>query len=243
MTRVAVDSSLIFAGLQIQMEARLRGRAPFPPDRADDIAALAWLDWLVTFLPKRYRAERAVVVGAGGQFSELLDAVIFARQCSRDIVRRNGIAHVPAACVHAVIAVNQSLSLAALRTASSQLLSVRTLVTRGRSGPPKGRRDKSNRINQIMGCLIAIDGKLGPRHLDFLQNRPQEECIDIACSLSGTIFKLDHSTPRGRHPPPYKIKHSQSANSLVAFLLTLLLELQNGGAARRPGTTARRDQQ
>jgi uncharacterized protein DUF6602 len=220
------DSVDIFAGLQTQMEARLRGREP---GNTGDGRGLAWLDWLVAFLPKRYRCERAFVVGAAGRLSDQLDVVIFDRRCSHSIVMRNGVARVPAACVHAIVQVKQAFSLAALREASSKVLSVRQLAPDTTCQPT--RNDMSKVPPRIIGCLIAVDGKLGPRHLDFLQNLPERECIDIGCSLSGTVFKLDNPATANTQSPPYKIKQSWSENSLVTFLLTLLLELQSDGMA------------
>ena len=237
MARPRIDFSMIFAELQAQMEVTLRGRRRIADQENGDVTEVAWLDWLETYLPRRYSAEPAFVVCAKGQLSDQIDIVIFSRQCAGSILRRNGIAHVPAACVYAIIGVKQTLSLSALREVSSEVLSVRKLASTAASHRQIRLNYKPNTPPRIVGCLIALEGRLGPRHLNFLRNRPERECINIGCSLSGTNFKLDYLAPRAMYSPPYNIKHSQSTNSLVTFLLTLLLELQNVGVVRQLGTT------
>jgi hypothetical protein len=213
MVRRPIDPSVIFSGLQAEMEAKLRG-----PQGTNDVDELDWLDWFATFLPKRYGVEGGVVVGSNGRLSEKLDVIVFHRQRGHCVLEEDGTSQVPAACVRAVIEVRQTLSLSAMRRASSKMLSVR--------------RMQPNRAEPILGCVVTLDGKLGPRHLEFLRGLPKGECIDIACSLSGSFFKLgllDGGTARSN---THENTQAQSTNPLLTFLLSLLLELQNIGDAR-----------
>src|SRR6266481_3911568 len=144
MTRRRIDFSMIFTGLQAQMEVKLRGGRRISDQGNGDVTDLDWLDWLETYLPRRYSAEPAFVVGAKGQLSNQIDIVIFSRQCSGSVLRRNRVAHVPAACVHAIIGVKQTLSLSALREVSSEVLSVRELASSAGSHHQMRRNYKPN---------------------------------------------------------------------------------------------------
>jgi hypothetical protein len=235
MTRRPIDPSMIFSGLQAQMETKLTGRRRIPGGQGKgDVAELHWLDWLGAFLPNRYSAEQGFVAGGDGQLSDKIDVIIFDRRCSASVLRRDGNSHVPAACVCAIIEVKQTLSLSALCETSGKALSARTLIEAAASLRQRGRKHTLKKPPRMIGCVIALDGILRARHLDLLRHLPEKECINIACSLSGTIFKLARLEARARYLPPHKIKHFETTNSLVAFLLTLLLELHNLGAARGP---------
>src|SRR5713101_7616995 len=93
----------ILAHLHNDIEQRLAAAREVlgHPVAKGDASERVWLETLQTYLPLRYRAERAHVVDSQGDFSESIDVVVFDRQYSPFIFTFEDQLIVPAESVYA----------------------------------------------------------------------------------------------------------------------------------------------
>ena len=80
------------------------------PGTKGDASEYVWIELLNTYLPARYKADKAFVVDSNGSFSDQIDIVIFDRQYSPFIFRFGDQKIVPAESVYAVFESKQSIS-------------------------------------------------------------------------------------------------------------------------------------
>lgn len=213
----------LFEGLQNEMRAKLLGVAnvPHPGIKGDETEA-SWLKMLQDYLPKRYQAERAMVVDHTGKCSQQIDLVIFDRQYSPFILHYNTALLVPVEAVYAVFEVKPDMSAAHIRYAGEKVASVRSLqrtsaplVDRGMARPP---REPPPILGGLLCRTTAWNPPMGDAFENALTQLPDNQKLDIGCCLDVGIFEY---SPLEKVPAP--------SHSLVLFLLTLLRKLQSLG--------------
>lgn len=226
-----VDLKNLFAGLQSEMRAKLLGVAnvPHPVIKGDETEA-SWLKMLQDYLPKRYQAERAMVVDHQGKCSQQIDIVIFDRHFSPFILHYHTALMVPAEAVYAVLEVKPNMSADHIRYAGEKVASVRSLartsariVDRGEAKPP---RDPPYILGGLLCRTSDWKSPMGDSFKDALEALPAARRLDVGCCLDAGIF--DDRRHLSKEPPEFKILRSPS-HSLVLFLLTLLQRLQSLG--------------
>ena len=104
--------SQLLAGLHDDIETRLAtARKAFGhPTTKGDASERVWLELLQTYLPSRYKSEKAHVVDSNGVFSDQIDVVIFDRQYSPFIFHYEGQIVVPAESVYALFEAKQAIN-------------------------------------------------------------------------------------------------------------------------------------
>ena len=119
----------LLASLHDDIERRLAtARASFGhPGTKGDASERVWLELLQTYLPLRYRAERAHVVDSNGTFSDQLDVVVFDRQYSPFIFNFQEELIVPAESVYAAFEAKQSINAGQVDYAQKKVATVRRL--------------------------------------------------------------------------------------------------------------------
>lgn len=228
-----IDIKKIFSGLQQQMEARLSLNREIikHPTTKGDASELEWIEMLSKYLPKRYEVDKAFVVDCEGNISEQIDLVIFDRHFSPFILHQNGAKYIPAEAVYAVIEIKQEITNQNLEYASKKIKSVRKLErTSGKIIQAGGNVDKPRKPFNILGGILALDGKCTTNTINKLKSFSQKGCINFGCSLSGTFFNLCNVNPWADSIQTYDYKIvNESSNSLVLFFLNLVAELRNLG--------------
>jgi len=97
------------------------------PVSKGNASELEWLSMLSSYLPTRYKVEKAFVIDSEGKVSDQIDIVIFDRHYSPFLLRQNGATYVPAESVYAVIEVKPTLNPASIRYTADKAASVRRL--------------------------------------------------------------------------------------------------------------------
>jgi hypothetical protein len=105
-----------YAGLQRQLRAGLTSsRTVINHPVAKGAGAEAnWLNMLQGHLPRRYQAETAFIIDAGGRQSEQIDIVLYDRQYTPELYNVAGQNIIPAEGVYAVLEVKPLLDRANL---------------------------------------------------------------------------------------------------------------------------------
>ncbi|MFX1514246.1 MAG: DUF6602 domain-containing protein [Promethearchaeota archaeon] len=214
----------IFLGLQGQMLAKLSLNREIlkHPVAKGDATELEWIELLSTYLPTRYRVEKAFVIDHRGRLSEQIDVVIFDRHYSPFLFKQNGQIYIPAESVYCVIEIKPKLDAKSLRYAAEKVASVRKLKRTSAPIIDKGKQCEPRPLTYIFGGLLTIDGVLTKALADKLLEENDNKFLDFGCSLGGNAFYIDYKDRQS-------VEISSNEDSLIFFFLKLLDELQSVG--------------
>lgn len=223
----------LLAGLHDDIERRLAvAREAFGhPGAKGDASEHVWLELLQTYLPLRYRAEKAHVVDSKGVFSDQIDIVVFDRQYSPLIFRYEGELIIPAESVYAVFETKQVINAAHIDYAQRKVASVRRLYRTSLPIPHAGGTHGPKALPYILGGILAFESDWNPPLGESLtealaQNR--EGQLDLGCIAAHGFF----CEMSGR------ISVTHQGKPATAFLLELIARLQSSGTVPMIDTRA-----
>jgi hypothetical protein len=214
----------LFAALQDELLAGLKANKVIDHPGAKGAATEAdWLKVLQQHLPQRYSADRAIVIDSRGDVSDYLDIVIYDRQYSPVIFARNREQYIPAESVLATFEVKQTLNATNVKYAGEKVASVRKLHRTSADvhtleGVRPGRKPC-----YITGGILTTTADwqpaFGDAYLKTLSELPEEQRLDIGCSLADGAFRATFN--KG-----VVTQQSTANTSLVSFFMWLLMDLQ-----------------
>jgi hypothetical protein len=219
----------IFYTLQEQMAQRLAGGRKIigHPTTKGDASELNWIEWLRTYLPKRYQVDKAFVIDSNNKFSEQLDLVIYDRQYSPFVFHQDGAIYIPSESVYAVFEIKQELTKDTLTFAGEKIKSVRLLSRTSapivHAGGVIAAPKAPFRI--IGGILTTSSGwadPFGEPFQDCLKSFDDYSQVDTGCIIDTAGFLIDYN-------PAISFKVSTNEEALIFFFLKLLVNLQNLG--------------
>lgn len=217
----------VFLGLQEQMRAKLtlNRKILTHPVAKGDANELEWIDMLSSYLPSRYRADRAFVIDCEGNVSDQIDIVIYDRHYSPFILKQNGATYIPAESVYAVVEVKPTLSPKNIDYASLKAKSVRRLK---RTTAPivhaGGRIDTPKKPFDILAGILTIDGKYSDTIEKRLAKLSSEQFLHFGCSLDQFSFWF-----KKNQRDELIFEKSTKDEALISLFLNLLAELQQLG--------------
>lgn len=218
----------LFQGLQKQMKTQLetnRNHIPHPGSKGDS-SEDNWIKWLNTYLPNRYKAEKASVIDYKGNISDQMDIVIYDPQYSLFVFNQNGMVYIPAESVYAVFEVKQNLNKDHIEYTGKKIRSVRQLE---RTSAPiyyaKGQYPPKLLFDIIGGILtLTNDWKsLGDAFNTAILSCSDNEKINIGCCISAGSFAISYSNDI------IKCNKSDAEDALIFFFLNLIEMLQKLG--------------
>lgn len=217
----------ILASLHDDIERRLNAaREAFGhPGTKGDASESVWLDLFQTYLPARYKAERAHVVDSKGSFSQQIDVVIFDRQYSPFIFKFQGQTIVPAESVYAVFEAKQSLNAEHVKYAQEKAASVRRLHRTSLPIPHAGGTYPAKPPIPILAGILTFESDwaspFGASLSGALAKGHGERLMDLGCVAARGSFSYD------------KVKSEYMFNEggkpATRFLFDLISELQFSG--------------
>jgi len=227
--------SRLLAGLHDDIEHRLSAaRAAFGhPGTKGDASETVWLQLLQTYLPQRYRAEKAHVVDSNGVFSDQIDVLVFDRQYSPLVFNFEGQIIIPAESVYAVFEAKQSINAAHVGYAHAKVATVRGLHRTSLPITHAGGTYLPRPLTHIIGGILTFESDwspaLGDTLISALKTENPDQRLDIGCVAAHGMFTCDD-----------KACHSVSpqAKPATAFLLELIARLQSLGTVPMIDTRA-----
>ena len=215
---------VLLAGLHDEIERRLAAarKAFGHTTTKGDASEHVWLELFHTYLPQRYRAEKAHVVDSQGSFSNQIDVVIFDQQYSPFIFRQENQIIIPAESVYAVFEAKQTVNANEVRYAGEKIASVRRLHRTSLPIPHAGGVYPPKPLTHILGGLLTFESEwtppLGTSLTDALAERKPEGRLDLGCVAAHGMFGCDTKdcytiTPQGK--------------PATAFLFELIARLQS----------------
>lgn len=219
--------SQLLSGLHDDIQRRLETvRKTFGhPGTKGDASEKIWLELLQTYLPQRYRADKAHVVDSRGAFSEQIDVVIFDRQYSPFIFQYEDQTIIPAESVYAVFEAKQSINATHVAYAQKKVSSVRRLYRTSLPIPYAKGTYPAKPLIPILGGILTFESDWKPAFgqplSDALDADKADGRLDLGCIAAQGHFSFNEQTSSYDSYPEGK--------PATAFLFKLISQLQFSG--------------
>lgn len=195
------------------------------PGTKGDGSESVWLDLLNTYLPERYRADKAHVVDSKGVFSEQMDIVIFDRQYSPFVFHYENQIIIPAESVYAVFEAKQTMNRQLVEYAQKKIESVRKLHRTSLPIPYAKGTYPAKPLIPIIGGILTLESDwkpaLGESLINQLNTKIDDGLLNIGCVASHGYFYYEHKKS--------EFKMHAEIKATTAFLFKLISELQFSG--------------
>ena len=124
-----INLSELYADMQQEMLTKLISGAhavKHAGSKGDNTEA-NWIEWFQSYLPKRYKVDKAIIIDSTGKESDQMDLVIYDAQYSYLVFHQGDTKLIPAESVYAVFEVKQELNKEYIEYAGEKAKSVRSL--------------------------------------------------------------------------------------------------------------------
>lgn len=223
-----VDLQKIFINLQKQMATKLSANRKLimHPGTKGDTSELNWIKMLDTYLPKRYKVDKAFMLDSDGNLSDQIDLVIYDRQYSPFLFNQDGALYIPAESVYAVFEVKQTLNKDMILYAGEKIESVRKLKRTTAPIYHVGGVYKPKKHFEILGGILTLVNDWSPpfgrSFKDSLKLLSNSQRINLGCTIQAGSFEVKYSNT-------ILVTKSDRYDSLIFFFLRLLASLQQRG--------------
>lgn len=209
----------------LQTRLELAANSVTHAGKKGDVTESHFVDQLRSYLPKRYKADSAIVIDSEGTTSDQIDIVIYDPQYTPSLLDQAQHKYIPAEAVYAVLEVKQKISKEFLDYAGDKAESVRKLKRTSIRIPHAAGEHPPKQLFPITAGLIGAradwDEGLASAFLKNhgkLRHERQLDCVLALNSKSFDIFNKDGSKT-----------FSTGKNSMIFFLFRLLQHLQSLG--------------
>lgn len=232
-----IKLSELYAGMQKEMLQKLQtGAIPLVhPGSKGDNTETNWIEWFRSYLPERYKVDKAIIIDSTGKESQQMDLVIFDAQYSYLVFHQGDTKLIPAESVYAVFEVKQELNKEYIEYAKEKAKSVRTLHRTSARIKHAGGDYEPKPLHEILaGVLTTRSGWASPiasNVAKYVLDCGHEDRLDFVCSISDNTFVIDHNTFVNQYDETQtpSIRFCEKDESLVFLLLNLLRRLQDIG--------------
>ena len=247
-----IDLRELFNGLQKQMLSSLNVNREFigHPGSKGDATEQHWIEFLRTYLPDRYKVDKAIVIDSTGNVSEQMDVVIYDAIYTPFIFKQDGFMYIPAESVYAVFEVKQDVK-GYIDYAAQKVESVRKLKRTSIEMVASGTRIPARPLTKIVGGILTTTSSYSGHDTvkKQLTDLKGYQTLDIGCLCDAGSFYVDYEEkiPGGINPTESiknnrkfieqvyasrevrKIKFSDKDVSLFTFFLQLVSYLKSIG--------------
>lgn len=247
-----IDLKELFHGLQEQMQTSLNVNRKFIGHSGSKGEATEqhWIEFLRTYLPDRYKVDKAIVIDSTGNVSEQMDVVIYDAIYTPFIFKQDGFMYIPAESVYAVFEVKQDVK-GYIQYAAQKVESVRKLKRTSISMVASGKPAAARQLTKIIGGILTTTSSY--RGNDTIRTQLKKlkglHTLDLGCLCDTGSFYVDYNetVPEGIDPTNdikdnrkyieqvyesrevNEIKFSDKDVSLFTFFLQLVSYLKSIG--------------
>ncbi|MCR5360431.1 MAG: Mov34/MPN/PAD-1 family protein [Bacteroidales bacterium] len=194
-----IDLRELFNGLQTQMLASLNVDRVFieHPGSKGDATEQRWIDFLRTYLPDRYKVDKAIVIDSTGNVSEQMDIVIYDAIYTPFIFNQDGFMYIPAESVYAVFEVKQDVK-GYIDYAAQKVGSVRRLKRTSVEMVNSGRRTSARPLTKIIGGILTTTSSYSGTETVSKQLKELKgyQTLDLGCLCDTGSFHVDYKETR-----------------------------------------------
>ena len=190
-----IDLRELFNGLQKQMLASLNVDREYigHPGSKGDATEQRWIDFLRTYLPDRYKVDKAIVIDSTGNVSEQMDVVIYDAIYTPFIFKQDGFMYIPAESVYAVFEVKQDVK-GYIDYAAQKVESVRKLKRTSIDMVASGRHTPAAPLTKIIGGILTTSSSYSSLETIKKQLRSLKgyQTLDLGCLCDSGSFYVDY---------------------------------------------------
>ena len=214
----------VYKQVQSQMVANLAASntAVFHSGEKGSSSEADWIEWCKTYLPKRYRIDKAFVVDSRDNFSDQIDMVIYDAQYSLLVFEHNNVKYVPAESVYCIFEIKQDLSKPNLDYAGDKAQSVRRLYRTSAPVPHAGGIHPPKELHFIPAGILTLKSSwtesLGDTFKANILSLVGNSSLQLGCVINEGAFSISDNG---------KIEISQRDVALISFYFKLLSCLQS----------------
>ena len=194
-----IDLTELFNGLHTQMLASLNVDRVFieHPGSKGDATEQRWIDFLRTYLPDRYKVDKAIVIDSTGNVSEQMDIVIYDAIYTPFIFNQDGFMYIPAESVYAVFEVKQDVK-GYIDYAAQKVESVRRLKRTSVEMVNSGRRTSARPLTKIIGGILTTTSSYSGTETVSKQLKELKgyQTLDLGCLCDTGSFHVDYKETR-----------------------------------------------
>lgn len=244
-----IDLKELFQGLQDQMQISLNVNRKFigHPGSKGDATEQHWIEFLRTYLPDRYKVDKAIVIDSTGNVSEQMDVVIYDAIYTPFIFKQDGFMYIPAESVYAVFEVKQDVE-GYIEYAAKKIESVRKLKRTSISMVASGRTTPARPLTKIIGGILTTTNSYRGNDtvIKQLEKLRGLQTLDLGCLCDAGSFYVDYKETEPEDIDPIKdnrkyieqvyesrkvneIEFSNKNVSLFTFFLQLVSYLKSIG--------------
>jgi hypothetical protein len=200
-----IDLRDLFHGLQNQMLASLNVNREFieHPGSKGDATEQHWIEFLRTYLPDRYKVDKAIVIDSTGNVSEQMDIVIYDAIYTPFIFKQDGFMYIPAESVYAVFEVKQDVK-GYIEYAAQKVESVRTLKRTSIGMVASGKTAAARPLTKIIGGILTTTSSYSGNDTVKVQLKKLKglQTLDLGCLCDTGSFYVDYNEtePEGIAP-------------------------------------------
>ena len=194
--REMVDLRNLFYGLQKQMQNSLNVNREFieHPGSKGDATEHRWIEFLRTYLPDRYKVDKAIVIDSNGNVSDQMDVVIYDAIYTPFIFKQDGFMYIPAESVYAVFEVKQDVK-GHIEYAAKKIESVRKLKRTSIGMVASGKYINARPLTKIIGGILTTTSSYADlntikKHLSELKGY---QTMDLGCLCDTGSFYVDYN--------------------------------------------------
>lgn len=190
------DLNGLFNGLQKQMSTSLRIDRQFisHPSSKGDATEHRWIDFLRTYLPDRYKVDKAIVIDSEGNLSQQIDVVIYDGFYTPFIFNQDGQLYIPAEGVYAVFEVKPDIK-GNMGYAARKVESVRQLKRTSIDMVASGRLQKARLLTKIVGGILTTTNSY--KQPETIKSQLEElkgyQTLDLGCCCDSGSFYVDYN--------------------------------------------------
>ena len=201
-----IDLRKLFTGLQKQMETSLNVNRELisHPGSKGDATEQHWINFLRTYLPDRYKVDKAIVIDSTGNVSNQMDIVIYDGMYTPFIFNQDNFLYIPAESVYAVFEVKQDVE-GNIEYAAKKVESVRKLKRTSIAMVASGRRAEAAPLTKIIGGILTTTSSYADNETikNHLRDLKGYQTLDLGCFCDSGSFYVDYEEqePEGMDKP------------------------------------------
>jgi proteasome lid subunit RPN8/RPN11 len=190
-----IDLKEMFAGLQTEMNAALNINrfAIHHQGSKGDATEDKWIEFLRTYLPKRYNVDKAMVIDHEGNVSQQIDIVLYDVFYTPFIFNHDGFKYIPAEGVYAVFEVKQDIK-NNIEYAGKKIESVRKLKRTSIPMICTGCQHNARPLSPILGGILTTTSSYEQCKTieENLKKLSGMQSLDLCCCADKYSFYIEY---------------------------------------------------
>lgn len=215
----------LFLSKQQEMQASLGTSLSHCVAQGDN-SEETWKQFFKKYLPARYACDKGFIIDSDNHLSDQIDLIVYDNYFSPFFFNHGGNTYIPAESVYAVFEIKPTLNKKNFNYAKDKASSVRCLKRTSASVVANGKKCKGRQQFPIIAGILTNTSSWESVLPNQVADPAADDFIDLCCSADGYSWTVRQTEDGYKY-----IKNTHRGESLLAFLMELLHQLQKRGTA------------